>query len=52
MRLADLVKLALAAWVLRWLATELASRAGRRQPPAQVASGPLPGTMPGPRRTT
>ena len=29
MRLADLVKLALAAWILRWLATELTSRAGR-----------------------
>jgi hypothetical protein len=45
-RLANLVKLAAALWVARWLATELASRTARpRQPDPD---GPLPGRMPGP----
>lgn len=46
MRLSHLVRLALAAWVLRWAAAELAVRLAR---PADVpADGPLPGRMPEP----
>jgi hypothetical protein len=45
-RLAHLVRIALALWVLRWLAGELASRYAR---PVEVPTGgPLPGRMPAP----
>ena len=46
MRIADLVKLALAAWVMRWIAGELAVRYAR---PVEIPrDGPLPGRMPDP----
>ena len=46
MRLAHLVRVALALCLLRWLAGELASRYAR---PVDVpAGGPLPGRMPAP----
>ncbi|HET7568634.1 MAG TPA: hypothetical protein VFJ91_11615 [Gaiellaceae bacterium] len=43
-----LARFALAAWVGRWLALELASWLGRRRPPgpAPVDSPRLPGRMP------
>ncbi len=47
MRLAKLVKLAVALWVLRWAAMEAASRLGHR-PAAAVPTTRLPGRMPGP----
>lgn len=46
MRVANVVKLALAAWVLRWAAMELAARYAR--PTAAPRGGPLPGRMPEP----
>ena len=43
MRLANLVKLGLALWIVRWLAAELAVRDAR---PAQIPlDGPLPGSF-------
>ena len=45
MRRADVVRLALAAWILRWAVLELASRAGNRGPERTPADGPLPGRM-------
>ena len=43
MRLANLVKLALALWIGRWIAGELAVRYAR---PANIpADGPLPGSF-------
>lgn len=48
MRVADLVKVAVAAWVLRWAAAELAVRYAR--PTRAPVDGPLPGRMPEPSR--
>lgn len=48
MRLANVVRLALAVWLLRWAAMEWASRAGNRAPETPRPDGPLPGRMPGP----
>lgn len=51
MRLPNLLKLALAAWLARWAAQELAAYSGRhwqRPGPAPRESKHRPGWMPGP----
>lgn len=51
MRIANLVKLGLAAWILHWMAEELAAYSGHRWqapgPPPRDSARP-PGWMPGP----
>ena len=53
MRLSRLVKLALAVWLARWAAQELAAYAGRhwqKPGPPPRESARRPGWMPGPRQ--
>ena len=55
MRLAHLVKLVVAVWILRWAAEELVAYSGRRWqepgPPPRDSARP-PGWMPGPSMET
>ena len=51
MRLANLVKLGLAVWILRWAAEELVAYSGRhwqKPGPPPLESERAPGWMPGP----